>query len=304
MEIVLAIMFVDVCDSTRLYEAIGDVRAVEIIQAELRRLEAVIATHSGRVVKRLGDGLMCTFQTAGQAVQAATDMMPSVADTGLQIAQSRKLSVRIGVHHGSVVDSDGDVFGDAVNVAARIENLASPNEVLLTNEVVTRLPDDMRYRCQLVDATVVKGKSVPVTLFRMHQFTSPEDSVDSTVLINSAIGRLRAIKRVLTLTYQKNKIVVDADKPKVMIGRAETCDIIIMSRQASRLHGSIELARETFILTEHSSNGTFIRTGNEPTLPIRRNSAQLTGSGLIGFGAVPVYDEEDHVVSFRCVVSP
>ena len=302
MEILLAILFVDVCDSTRLYEAVGNVRATEIIQGTLNRLHAVVAECGGRVVKSLGDGLMCAFPEAEQAGMAAADMMAVAAEGTPGVARPGDVKLRIGVHFGSAVEGGGDVFGDAVNVTARVESLASPGEILLTDDVVNRLPPLLRANCQFIDTTTVKGKTIPIRIFKLRQGGSTEDSVDCTVISRDAIERVKGAVKTLDLSYMATQLEVSRDNPKVTIGRAENCNVVIVARTASRQHGSIEFSRESFVLTDHSANGTYVRAGNAAPILLRRDSTKLVGSGLLGIGAIPNRIDEEHVIRFVCDV--
>lgn len=300
MEIDLAILFADVCDSTRLYETVGNVRATQIIQGILRRLESVVVEGGGRVVKSLGDGLMCAFPDPVGACITAEAVVETVASASLAAAQVGGVHVRVGLHYGSAVDADGDVFGDAVNVAARIQNLASPQEILLTDEIARQVPESLRGRMALVDTTTVKGKTVPTRIYRLRKQGGTEDSVDSTIIGFSAAQMIKEALLTLKLTYLGREFVVDLVHPKLTIGRSETSDIMILSRQASRQHGAIEFSRESFMLTDHSSNGTFIRTGDEPPILVRRDSTRLVGRGQLGIGMAPERDGDDHVIRFVC----
>ena len=300
MEIDLAILFADVCDSTRLYETVGNVRATEIIQRILRQLESVVGAGGGRVVKSLGDGLMCTFPNPTNACAAAEAVVATVASTANGATRVGGVHVRVGLHYGSAVDAGDDVFGDAVNVAARVQSLASPQEILLTKDVVCRVVEAFRKRAILVDTTVVKGKTIPVGIYRLQQQDSIEDTTDSTVIGLSATRRFTEAVLTLKLAYLDREFVVDRSHPKLTIGRSEASNIMILSRQASRQHGSIEFSRESFMLTDHSSNGTFIRTGDGPPILVRRDSTRLVGRGRLGIGMAPEGDGDDHVIRFVC----
>lgn len=301
MEDTLAILFVDVCDSTRLFGAVGDVRATEIIGGELLRLDEVTVREGGRVVKSLGDGLMCVFPTANQAVAAAEAMTSPAFRPDAHAGWEGGIHLRVGIHFGSVVKgADGDVFGDTIIVARRVESLASPDEILLTDEVLAQVSPAIRERAHLLDRTTVKGKGVPIGLHKLRQPVAFDDATERTLIGFDTIGKVKA-RQALILTYYGQRLVVGLDRPKVMIGRSETCDIAIRSRQASRQHGSIEFSRESFVLTDHSSNGTFVRTEDGGSIALLRDSARLVASGLLGFGAVPERDGEEHVVAFQSV---
>ena len=299
MELELSILFVDVCDSTRLYEQAGNVRAAELIGTMLGRLEEEVARVRGRVIKSLGDGLMCVFTTPELACQAAGQMMAAAARSREEGLGGNGFNLRVGIHFGSVVRNGGDVFGDAINVTARIEAMASPSEILLTEEAASRLPEALRGRCRLIDTTRVKGKTTAIRIYSLHD-TSGDESSDDRTILGSAVagGAVRGANFTLRLTYRNREKIVSVREPKLTIGRHETCDIFVQSQLASRQHGSIEFSRESFVLTDHSSNGTYIKAGDNPPVTLRRETAKLVGRGLLGIGAVPEKADQDHVVRF------
>ena len=299
MELELAILFVDVCDSTRLYESRGNVRAAEVIGLLLGRLEKEVAGNRGRVVKSLGDGLMCVFPDPELACRAATGMMTVAAFSKLEDSSGAALNLRVGVHFGSVVTSGGDVFGDAINVASRVEAMASPSEILVTEAATNRLPEHLRANCRLIDTTRVRGKTAAIRIFALHEHSSDHSVIERTVigttLTREAIPEANFSLRVI---YRNQQRVVGIRAPKLTIGRHESCDIVVLSPLASRQHGAVEFSRESFVLTDHSSNGTFIRIGDNPPVPLRREAAKLVGRGLLGIGEVPESADQDHVVAF------
>ena len=299
MELELAILFVDVCDSTRLYESFGNVRAAEIIGTLLGRLEEEVATARGKVVKSLGDGLMCVFANPELACGAASRMMAVASRLKLEGRERGGLDLRVGIHFGGVVRSGGDVFGDAINVASRVEAMASPAEILVTETATGRLPEAMRGRCRLIDTTRVRGKTAAIRIFAFHDHAGDESLAERTV-IGGALAReaIRAANFTLRLMYRDQEKIVSVDASKLTIGRHERCDIVVRSPLASRQHGSVEFSRESFVLTDHSSNGTFIRAGDNPPVPLRREAAKLVGRGLLGIGAVPERPNQEHVLRF------
>src|SRR5919108_4425352 len=133
----LAVLFADVCDSTTIYEAIGDDRALALITQVLARLNERTKANDGTVVKTLGDGLVCQFKDADAAFNAACGMQE--AATALAEGAEPKLSIKVGFTYGPVVTEGGDVFGDTVNVCARLVALAGPQQVLTTQETVDAL---------------------------------------------------------------------------------------------------------------------------------------------------------------------
>ncbi|CAK0742850.1 Adenylate/guanylate cyclase domain-containing protein [Azospirillaceae bacterium] len=294
MEKELAILFVDIVGSTGLYEKLGNIKGSSLTQELLRQLAAAVESQKGQVIKSLGDGLLCVFPQADSAGNAANAMIES--------QNLSTLKIRIGIHFGSVVEHNGDIFGDAINIAARVEAMAKPGEILATEEVIIRFSAFLRNFCVLIDSTVVKGKTVPIAIYQVRRKEDDHDNLDSTVIGDSFSFTTKDDEVVLRLSYMGRECVVSRNQPKLNVGRDALCEIKLLSRQASRQHGSIEFVRENFIITDHSSNGTFIKTNDAPPIHLRRDSTKLLNGGLIGFGSVPDSEHQEHVVRYQCDV--
>lgn len=124
-----SIMFTDVANSTALNAALGDRAWSALISDHFARLRETVETHSGQFVKSLGDGTLSSFSSARAALSAAREIQSALA---LQSTEPR-LSVRIGLHTGDVVQSDDDFFGTVVNKSARITALAGPGEICVSD---------------------------------------------------------------------------------------------------------------------------------------------------------------------------
>ncbi|CAK0747186.1 Adenylate cyclase, class 3 [uncultured Gammaproteobacteria bacterium] len=272
----LAILFVDIVDSTRLYERMGNVQATSFTQNILQKLRLIVDNNRGTVVKSLGDGLLCIFASADQAATSAQAMIDS--------QDSFNHKVRIGIHFGTAIQRGGDVFGDAINVAARVESLAKPGEILATEDLVQSLSLGLRSLAIKIDSTVVKGKTVPIGIFHLRPPGSLDDSVESTII---GLDLFKDSAITLHLDYMGMEFTISRMSPKLRIGRSDECEIKVASRQASREHGSIEFVRESFIISDHSSNGTYIATGDTHPILLRRDSTKLVGKGLLGIGTLP-----------------
>ncbi|NUB04843.1 FHA domain-containing protein [Azospirillum sp. Vi22] len=292
MEKPLALLFVDIADSTLLYELAGDRKAAALTQRALEGLRRIVGENGGTVVKSLGDGLLACFPMSDGATRAALAMMERQADFGLRL--------RAGLHFGPVIAGPGDLYGDACNVAARLESIARPGEILATDDLVDRLSPPLRTRARLLNSVAVKGKAAPV---RVHQIrgddAAPEAEDNATVAFTTSIpGNGRGLPS-LRLSGRRADATLTPLLPRVTVGRDEGCGLRIPSRRTSRQHAVIDFSRGGFLLTDHSTNGTFIRTGDSPSLLLRRDSTKLTGSGLIGFGGEPLRPDEDHVLTFQ-----
>ncbi len=142
----VTIMFTDVEESTRLLSTRGFTASHEIMKAYETIIEEKVAQHSGRRIKGLGDGFMISFGSARHGVECALDIQQAIGAYSKQNPE-RKLRIRIGLNTGEVVEEAGDIFGAAVNVAARVAGKAKGGEVLIS-EIVRQLVgpvDEMKF---------------------------------------------------------------------------------------------------------------------------------------------------------------
>jgi class 3 adenylate cyclase len=134
----LAILFADITGSTVLYETLGNALARQMVVHCLSMMSSRLAAHRGTLIKTIGDELMCTFPSAETALRAACDMQDAV-ESG-KPGGDRPMYIRIGFNFGEVIREESDVHGDAVNVAARITEVARARQILATQAAVDALP--------------------------------------------------------------------------------------------------------------------------------------------------------------------
>ena len=127
-----AILAADVAGYSRLIGAdeSGTLQGLEAIRAEL--IYPTIAEHNGRLVKTTGDGLLVEFSSVVDALLCATELQAGMAQRNADVPADRRIEFRIGINVGDVVVEDGDIFGDGVNVAARLEGLADPGGICVS----------------------------------------------------------------------------------------------------------------------------------------------------------------------------
>jgi len=130
-----AILAADVAGYSRLIgaEEGGTLQALKAIRAEL--IDPTIAAHNGRLVKTTGDGLLVEFGSVVDALRCATEVQTWMAERNATVPTEKRIEFRVGLHQGDVVIEDNDIFGDAVNVAARLEGLAEPGGICVSARV-------------------------------------------------------------------------------------------------------------------------------------------------------------------------
>jgi len=270
----LAVLFADVAGSTRLYEQLGDAKALAAIGECLALVRDACQGHGGRLIKTIGDEAMVVFPTADQAVIAAAEIQRRMA--GLVRERSLRLALRIGVHCGSAIEAEGDVFGDSVNVAARMVGLAKSGQVILSGSTAGVLSPELSGRVREVDVLTVKGKDKDIVIMEL----TWQDTAELTTMTTRP--KLRAAR--LELVHGTRAIELGAATSTLTLGRDAQNDVVIADRLASRLHARIERRRDKFVLIDQSSNGTFVTVEGEGEIQLRREELMLRGRGHISFG--------------------
>ena len=130
-----AILAANVVGYSRLMEAdeTGTLAALKERRREV--LDPLIAQHQGRIFKTTGDGVLVEFGSAVDAVQCAVELQQAMAQRNAAVPEDRRLTFRMGVNLSDVMSDNGDVFGDGVNIAARLEALATPGSILVSHAV-------------------------------------------------------------------------------------------------------------------------------------------------------------------------
>jgi class 3 adenylate cyclase len=152
----LAVLFADICSSTTLYETIGDDLARHFTALCIKLMIKAIKPYQGTLIKTIGDEIMCTFPSAELALNAACTMQKAVKRGMANLKQH--LSIRIGFHYGSVICEANDVFGDTVNVAARVAGFAKAEQIMTTDAVYAKLPAELQEKTKPFKSISLKGK--------------------------------------------------------------------------------------------------------------------------------------------------
>jgi class 3 adenylate cyclase len=275
----LAILFADIAKSTQLYELLGNEAAQDLIASCLELLSEVTGRHEGRVIKTIGDEIMCTFPTADDAIRAGIEMHETLEERDFsERPDAPAPNIYVGVQYGAVIREGGDVFGDAVNVAARMVAMAKQRQLITTESTIDRLCEELQDMAQLVDQTNIKGKSGTTCIYEVVW-----ERQDLTVMLDDEIAR-QTENYVLELQFGQKTLEVNASHPRVTLGRQSHNDMVVRDTRVSRSHSRIEYRHGKFYITDRSTNGTYVTIQGKKDLHLKRDEAQLLGSGLIGLG--------------------
>lgn len=273
-----AIMFADIAGSTRLYNQLGDDKAELLISTRLDIMCNITTDHNGRVIKKIGDEIMCQFPTAEDAALAASEMHVKKITSD----DTEPLNIRVGLHYGITIARDNDIFGDAVNIAARMAAIAKANQSITTENFVRLLSNGSKSKTRLFDSTRVKGIDEEI---KIYQILWEEGNV-TTFATAQYIQKISQADISIVLTSSDEEyFFTDSDaSPAISIGRDSSCDITIDAKFASRSHVDLEFRRGKFVLIDHSTNGTYVKSNNQQDIFIRREQLPLIGEGYISLG--------------------
>lgn len=270
------VLFADVSGSTKLYETAGDAAALRGISGCLAAARKATEAAGGRVVKTIGDEIMAVFARPDAAAVAAAEMqgkidaLPEVAGT--------KLGVRIGFHHGPVLQQEDDIFGDTVNIASRLAEQAKKFEIITSAETAAQLGPIFRRQVRTLHSIPVKGKAEEVAIAELIW------RLDDNATVFAGSHKTRALSGALRLKYKGREMVRRRDDDTVMLGRDTSCGLVIADEKASRQHCTIERRQDKFVLKDHSTNGTYVTLEDGTEVLLQREELTLRKHGWIACG--------------------
>jgi class 3 adenylate cyclase len=274
----LAILFADVSGSTRLYETLGDKEALSRIEQCLSILSALALRHDGEIVKTIGDEIMCAFPDAASAVRAARAMQMEMTMQALR--GKLPLHIHVGVHFGQAIRGEGDIFGDAVNIAARIVQIAKADQIITTRQTADVLPAALRTDLRYLGSASLKGKREEIDICEiLWQEVGELTLMPGTVFKSGQPGA-----GCLVLRHAGASLILDAGKPAAVLGRDKDNDLVVNNPLASRQHAQIEFRSGKFILSDQSTNGTYVFAADGRKTYVHREEFPLSGNGSISLG--------------------
>ncbi len=278
------VVFADLVGSTGIFERLGDETAGRFVTQLTTALSKTFEQHSGRVVKLLGDGLFVVFPretdalAACVAIQQRLQDKPVYADGG---GRGHPVQMQMGMEAGEVVEIDGDCYGDAVNSAARLADLAGADQILTTQRVREALPAEQQRQLRSLGPMYLRGKNEGTEVFRVDW--EPQRDTDATVM---GVSLFKPAKDgVLEITAAGQTLRLNPRGERLTLGRSTTASLAINDSRVSRIHATVEWRGGHFVLSDASSFGTWVYMGNQSeAVVLRRTECYLVGQGQIALG--------------------
>lgn len=263
-------MFTDCKGSTAITELKGDMAWRLTLQHHNNILFRAIKEHNGILVKTMGDGTMSYFNEALDAIRSAVDIQKNIAELNKDKKSKIPMQIRIGLHTGSGIVEKNDIFGDVVNVAARFEGLANPDEIYFSEDTFNALSDKEEINCRFIKKSLIKGKSQP---YKIYKAFWKEEEFEKAVFEGYGLKLHESGGTQRTIPINKNKIT---------LGRTDENNIVLHSPYISRLHARLIWEQGSFYIEDVNSKlGTFVNGKKISRIKLKNNDE-------IKFGAIKI----------------
>ena len=200
-----AIMFTDMVDYTTMSEK-NEALALTLLEDHRQLLRPVFVKHGGREVKTVGDGFLVEFSSALEAVRCALEIQQQMYKRNQSVPSERKILLRVAVHLGDVEHRDGDVYGDAVNIASRIQSLADPGGICITQQVFDHVRNSEEFRTEALGQNQLKNVRTPTEVYRV---LPPMEGANLTKIDALELRRVAVLPLAILSSDQHDEYLAD-----------------------------------------------------------------------------------------------
>lgn len=272
-----AVLFVDVCDSTAYFDRHGELAGRNRIKRALKAVRRALEAHEGNVVRVIGDALLVVFQEPLALVRGAAAAQWDLEEAESKVPRADRVRIHCGAHVGNVVfEESGNLFGDILNVASRLQDLAGPDQIYVTGQLMKQLPSADRPVSRRVGDFKLAGKRSETEVYEVLWKT---DDVTDTL-----VPRGRHAETSIELRFEKRKVSLAPTRDKLSVGRGLENDLVVDDRAVSRIHAEIVQRAGRCYLVDRSTNGTYVRPGRRRPYFLHRDELLLEGEGQFSLG--------------------
>ena len=279
----ITVMFTDIKGSTEYFERFGDLAGLAMVHECNDMLRHEVENHGGRVLKTIGDAVMAVFDDSNQAIRAAIGMQRRLHQSNSRKKEESRILVRVGLHHGIGIVKSDDVFGDVVNVASRVESVAQPEQIVVSDSLQGKI-SPTEFHLSLLGRFRLKGKTEEQALYEVlwSEQQRPSSIVTAHVTIS---GAAPAGITVQQLSQDGNvKREYQLTTAGLSVGSAESARSTQSKRPAARAHFSV-IDGQVMLEDTTNSGRVFIRL--VATYPLENEDVIVMGKHMFKFLCKP-----------------
>lgn len=287
----LTILFADICRSTVLFDQLGDQAALALVMGALEMAGDIAKQNQGTVIGTIGDEILCTFESPEAALITASQLHSGIHNNASML--EHQLAWRIGINNGKVVCTSDNVYGDTVNMAARLAQQAKANQTLVSSTAANLVRENLRGQLRRIGQLSLQGKA---GMTEVHELLEADTGEAITEVTKSEEIPSRSF--LMTARYRTRRMRFDPMLIRFLFGRGMDCDQAIDHPTISREHAEFLYRNGQFLLRDFSTNGSVVLQGNRVER-LHRSSIQLKGNGRIFLGrtqGMPQFSIEFSVV--------
>jgi class 3 adenylate cyclase len=282
-ERMLSVVGAAVAGTSRLFEKRGGTEALHAVERCMKRMTRGVDSFHGRVVQAGRDEIIAVFNNASDACQASIAMQRRVAD--LPPVSGIQLAIRVGFHHGAGIEEGAEVLGDCLITAEYLAGLAVAGQVLTSGETQALLSPQLRLSTRRLEYVPAKSLSTDRQVFEVCWLDESAKTKASKVVVVPPAVATKGRDLRLCIRYGGYVKLLDNHRSSVVMGRDAGCEIVVRDPRASRNHARVDRRGEHFVLSDLSTNGTFVTVTGEHEVFLKREELVLRGSGIISFAA-------------------
>jgi class 3 adenylate cyclase/pSer/pThr/pTyr-binding forkhead associated (FHA) protein len=261
----ITVMFTDIKGSTAYFEKYGDVAGLMMVHQCNDMLRQVVEKHTGRVIKTIGDAIMASFDDCKESVQAAIEMQKALIGFNQPKPEQDHVFIRIGMNYGQGIVKSNDVFGDVVNVASRVESVAAPEQIVISDTLNQQVAPLRVFKINHLGRYQLKGKEEDRDLFEVAWNggeAARRPAAAHTVVLGGAKASLVVPK--FKLQHIKKDGSLGSDYPlkegKLTVGRSEGDLKFPSDPNLAPLHARFFLDRGQLMVEDLSQGkGVYVR---------------------------------------------
>ncbi len=288
------ILFADIVDSTGILRTHGEEGGRELIVSCLAVMASATEECKGVVLDRIGDEIMCLFEEPDAAAHAAAQLQQRVSEGHAKGELGCPMRIRVGLEHGTITKVGGELYGTTIHAAKRLVDTAKAGQILTTKDTLEHLGPLRRRMERYFDSIVLKGMAGELDIHELLWDTSV------TMVPTGRPRRRRAVKATtLDLKYGDVEVRVDANHPRVTLGRDTACTVRLDGNAVSRMHARIIWDRGKVRLEDVSTNGTCIETDCGTVHTLHHDGMEISGRGHIRCGCLG-REEDAALVRYDC----